>query len=232
MSAQGTLPEIPGLQPLILVGMFDSPFVRRVAVSLRVLDIAFEHRNLSVGKDQAQIRALNPLGRVPVLVLPTGECLIESAMILDHLDALAGPEHALLPPAGEGRRVAQQWLALSAGAIDKGIQLVYEQVFRPQDKRHMPWIERCLEQMHGALAELDARCAAIAGNNWRVDGRIGQADITLACVTTYLRDAVPVDLSPYPALNARCEALEDLRPLREFYLPFEAPVPDALEARA
>ncbi len=232
MSAQPQFPEISAAPPLVLVGMFDSPFVRRVAVSLRVLDIEFEHRNLSVGKDQAQIRALNPLGRVPVLVLPSGECLIESAMILDHLDALAGPDHALLPPAGEERRIAQQWLALSAGAIDKGIQLVYEQVFRPKDKRHLPWIERCLEQMHGALAELDARCAVIASSRWLVGERIGQADITLACVITYVRDAVPVDLSPYPALNARCETIEDLRPMREFYLPFEAPVPDAAGACA
>ena len=213
------------LAPMILVGMFDSPFVRRVAVSLRVLGLPFEHRNLSVGKDEAQIRALNPLGRVPVLVLPSGESLIESAMILDHLDALAGSDRALLPPAGEARRAAQQWLALATGALDKGIQLVYEQVFRPVDKQHQPWTDRCRRQMDGALAELDARCAAIEGSDWLVGARIGQADITLACFCTYLRDAVPVDLAPYAALRARCERIEDLRALREFYLPFEAPVP-------
>lgn len=212
-------------QPMILVGMFDSPFVRRVAVSLRVLDLPFEHRNLSVGKDEAQIRALNPLGRVPVLVLPSGESLIESAMILDHLDALAGPDRALLPPAGEARRAAQQWLALATGAVDKGLQLVYEKVFRPVDKQHQPWADRCHRQMEGALSELDARCAAIQADAWLVGERIGQADISLACFCTYLRDAVPVDLTPYPALRARCERIEDLRALREFYLPFEPPVP-------
>ena len=79
--------------------------------------------------------------------------------------------------------------------------------------------------MEGALAELDARCATIEGSNWLVGDRIGQADITLACFCTYLRDAVPVDLTPYAALRARCEQIEDLRALREFYLPFEAPVP-------
>ena len=212
-------------ETMVLVGMFDSPFVRRVAVSLRVLELPFEHRNLSVGKDEAQIRALNPLGRVPVLVLPSGESLIESAMILDHLDALAGPDRALLPLAGEPRRAAQQWLALVTGAVDKGIQLVYEKIFRPADKQHLPWTDRCRRQMEGALSELDARCAAVDARDWLVGERIGQADITLACFCTYLRDAVPADLAPYAALRARCERIEDLRALREFYLPFDAPVP-------
>ena len=53
---------------MILIGMFDSPFVRRVAVSMNLLGIAFEHRNWSVGKDFELIRQFNPLGRVPTLV--------------------------------------------------------------------------------------------------------------------------------------------------------------------
>ena len=146
-------------------------------------------------------------------------------MIRDHLDMLAGPERALLPVTGDARRAAQQWLALATGAVDKGIQLVYEKVFRPVDKQHQPWTDRCRRQMDGALAELDTRCAAIDGQDWLVGNRIGQADITLACFSTYLRDAVPVDLTPYVALRARCERIEDLRALREFYLPFDAPVP-------
>ena len=77
---------------MILIGMFDSPFVRRVAVSMHLLGIAFEHRNWSVGKDFELIRQFNPLGRVPILVQPDGETLIESAAILDLLDEYAGPE--------------------------------------------------------------------------------------------------------------------------------------------
>jgi hypothetical protein len=69
-----------------LVGMFDSPYVRRVAISMRLLDVPFEHANWSIGRDQARIAELNPLGQVPVLVLDDGEPLVESAVILDYLD--------------------------------------------------------------------------------------------------------------------------------------------------
>jgi glutathione S-transferase len=75
---------------MLLIGMFDSPFVRRVAITLKLLGIPFEHGNWSVGKDFERIRHYNPLGRVPTLVLDNGEVLIESAAILDYLDELAG----------------------------------------------------------------------------------------------------------------------------------------------
>jgi len=91
---------------MILIGMFDSPFVRRVAVSMKLLAIPFEHRNWSVGKDFDRIREFNPLGRVPTLVLDDGESLIESATILDYLDDFVGPARSLLPPAGRDRREA------------------------------------------------------------------------------------------------------------------------------
>ena len=89
---------------MILIGMFDSPFVRRVAVSMNLLGMAFEHRNWSVGKDFDQIRQFNPLGRVPTLVPPGGEALVESNAILDYLDECAGPERALVPRSGKDRR--------------------------------------------------------------------------------------------------------------------------------
>jgi hypothetical protein len=92
---------------MILIGMFDSPFVRRVAVSMRLLEIPFAHRNWSVGKDQSEIRRYNPLGRVPTLVLDDGETLVESSAILDYLDDRVGPARALLPPTGADRRLAR-----------------------------------------------------------------------------------------------------------------------------
>src|ERR1700736_4247038 len=89
---------------MILIGMFDSPFVRRVAVSMNLLQVPFEHRNWSVGKDFELIRQFNPLGRVPALVQADGDTLIESAAILDFLDEHAAVGRALLPRSGEPRR--------------------------------------------------------------------------------------------------------------------------------
>ena len=71
---------------MILIGQYDSPFVRRVAIAMRLYGIAFEHRPWSTFGDADKIAPYNPLRRVPTLVLDDGEALIESAMILDYLD--------------------------------------------------------------------------------------------------------------------------------------------------
>ena len=89
---------------MLLIGMFDSPFVRRVAVSMQLLDIGFEHANWSIGRDFERIRQHSALGRVPTLVLDDGEVLSESAAILDYLDDRVGPGRALLPSGGAARR--------------------------------------------------------------------------------------------------------------------------------
>lgn len=200
---------------MILIGQFDSPFVRRVAVTLHLLDIAFEHRDWSVGRDFARIQGFNPLGRVPTLVLASGASLVDSAAILDYLDEAAGIERALLPASGIARREALQLIALATGAADKAVLQVYETVFRPEEKRHAPWIARCRLQMAAALEELEKRAAA-RGDEWLVAERFTQADLTLACVLGFLRDALGVnrDGAEYPALArlaARCEALPAFR---------------------
>ena len=196
---------------MILIGMFDSPFVRRVAVSMKLLEIPFEHRNWSVGKDFELIRRYNPLGRVPTLLSNEGDTLVDSAAILDYLDDSVGPDRALLPSTGKERREALRVMAIATGAAEKGVLQVYEGVFRPEEKRHQPWVERCRDQMHGALAELN-RLAGVRAGDWLVGKRMTQADVTTGCVISFLSDALGVGRSgalyPYlTALSERCEAL-------------------------
>jgi glutathione S-transferase len=196
---------------MLLIGMFDSPFVRRVAVSLKLLGFAFEHANWSVGKDHAQIRRFSPLGRVPAVVLEDGEVLTESAAILDHLDSVVGPERALVPPSGAARRQVLQLMALAIGAAEKGRELINERIVRPPEKRHQPWEERCRSQMHGALSDIERWHSHRAGR-WLVGEHLTQADITLTCIWACLREAVALEDEPYPsltALAARCEALPE-----------------------
>jgi glutathione S-transferase len=191
--------------------MFDSPFVRRVAVSMKLLGFRFEHANWSVGKDYAQIRRYSPLARVPTVVLEDGEVLTDSAAILDYLDSMAGPPRALVPADGAARREVLQFVALAIGAAEKGRELINERIARPPEKRHEPWVERCRSQMHGALGEIERRLGQRPGG-WLVDGRLTQADITLACVWACLRDAVGVEDGLYPGvaeLATRCEALPE-----------------------
>ncbi|MGH8461714.1 MAG: glutathione S-transferase family protein [Stenotrophobium sp.] len=215
---------------MILIGMFDSPFVRRVAVSMRLLDLPFEHRNWSVGKDQTEIRRYNPLGRVPTLVLDDGETLIESSAILDYLDDNVGPARALLPRGGTDRRLALKLMAIAIGAAEKGVAQLYEVVFRPEDKRHAPWVARCRSQMEDALGELDRYAAGLDGNDWLLGERMTQADITVTAVTTFLHEALTLDTTCHPALMqqvARCEALPIFR---DIHLPFFAPQPNTPSA--
>ena len=209
---------------MILIGMFDSPFVRRVAVSMNLLQMPFEHRNWSVGKDFELIRQFNPLGRFPALVQPDGDTLIDSAAILDFLDEAAGPERALLPRSGEFRRDAQRIIATALGGAEKGAMQIYETAFRPPEKRYRPWVERCHTQTHAALGELNRLCQ-VRGDGWLIGNRITQADVTAACVHTFLSDALGInrDSVVYPALNAlaaRCEAMpEFLRSKADWFSP-------------
>ena len=211
---------------MILIGMFDSPYVRRVAIAMTLLGLEFEHRNWSVGKDFDRIRDYSPIGRVPALVLDSGEVLAESAMILDYLDSLVGPQHALLPVEGVARRQALRLIGLATGTADKGIMIVIERVFRPEEKRHAPWTDRCLLQAQGALAELEKHCASREGQ-WLVGEAMTLADITVACSATYVREAVPLDLAAYPKLLGHVERCEALPVFARFHVPFDAPAPAA-----
>jgi glutathione S-transferase len=188
---------------MILVGQYDSPFVRRVAISLLTLGFAYEHDTRSVFGDFDAMRAVNPLGRIPALVLDDGETLIDSAAILDWLDETVEPARALIPREGPARRRALRLIALASGAIEKMGAANYERIIRPSRHRWPEWILRCLTQMEGAVA-------ALAAEPWA--GPLDQAQITTACMIFYARLTDPTMLprGRHPALDAlaeRCEAL-------------------------
>lgn len=194
---------------MILVGQYDSPFVRRVAVSLRALGFAYEHDTRSVFADFDAMRRVNPLGRIPSLILDDGEILIDSVAILDWLDQTVGPGRALVPGAGPGRQRILRRIALATGAIDKAGAAAYERIIRPSGSRWLEWVERCRTQATGAIE-------ALAGETWPESARLDQAEITTACMIRYLQIADP-DLAPsgrYPALDAlseRCEARDEFK---------------------
>jgi glutathione S-transferase len=216
----------------MLIGMFDSPFVRRVAISMKLLGLEFEHCNWSIGRDFDRVRDYNPLGRVPALVRDDGEALIDSAAILDYLDELAGPARALLPANGAPRRAALRLMAIATGAAEKGALQVYERVFRPSEKWHEPWLERLRVQVHGALGELERSCAARNGR-WLVGERMTQADVSVSCATTFLDGALSAPPRPdqYPALRAlvnRCECLPEFIATRIAWSAPTAAKPDTV----
>src|SRR5690606_39845840 len=119
----------------------------------------------SVFADFDEMRSVNPLARIPSLVLDSGETMIDCAAILDWLDEQAGPERALTPRAGEARRRALQVVALASGAVEKFGAVAYEQIIRPPEHRWSDWIERCMTQGLGGLAALEAL-------DWSADAKL------------------------------------------------------------
>src|SRR6201996_8337425 len=126
---------------MILIGQYDSPFVRRVAIAMRLYGIPYEHRPWSTFGDADKIEPFNPLRRVPTLVLDDGEVLIESTVILDYLDEVAGSSRALIAEAGVSRRQALKTCALATGLNDKAVSLVYERVLHSAASD--VWGKRC-----------------------------------------------------------------------------------------
>jgi glutathione S-transferase len=195
---------------MILVGQYDSPFVRRIAVTLHTLGIPFERNMISAFADAEQMRTINPLGRIPTLILDDGERLYDSHFILDHLDELAGPARALLPAAGAERRRALRIIAVASGALEKTGAMVYERTLRPPDKRHAPWLERCATQVTGGLAYLESLTPA-AG--WYLGGATPtQPDLTVGCILSYYPRTAPdlFDAIRYPHLDALRSRFESL----------------------
>jgi glutathione S-transferase len=210
---------------MLLIGMLDSPFVRRVAVSMQLLGVGYEHRGWSVGRDYDRIREYNPLVKVPTLVLDDGEVLSDSAAILDYLDQRVGVERALLPASGRARRESLRLMAIALAAAEKGRDQLQEVFFRPDDKRHLPWIERLQSQMHAGVGLLDNECKS-RNTHWLIGSAMSQADITATCAFTFLNDALPdagmATRYPHAAkLVARCETLA---PFQDTHTPFFKPV--------
>ena len=140
-----------------LIGMLDSPYVRRVAVTLRLLDIPFEHDPLSVFSTFDQFRRINAVVKAPTLVCDDGTVLMDSTLIVDYLEALAG--RSLWPAALPERARALRTAGLAIAACEKVQQIVYELHLRPADKQHAPWLERVRGQLLSAVTALDAEIA-------------------------------------------------------------------------
>jgi glutathione S-transferase len=210
---------------MFLIGQYDSPFVRRVAIALRLYGIPFEHRPWSTFGDAAKIAPYNPLLRVPTLVPDDGEALIDSTAILDYLDERMGAAKALMPERGPERRKHLRVLALATGLGDKAVSLIYERVLRKEQSKI--WVERCATQISGVLAVLEQE-RAVAKTTYLFGEKIAHADIALACVLRFTREAHPqlFDASRYGALAAHAETCEALPPFREIVQPLAPPSGD------
>lgn len=207
---------------MILIGQYDSPFVRRVAIAMRLYGLPFEHKPWSTFGDRDRLAEFNPLSRVPTLVLDDGEVAIESAAILDYLDEIADGQPPLIAPKGAQRRQALKICALSTGLADKAVSLLYEGLLRSEKSN--VWVERCETQIARVLDVLENDLSERKSPYWFGDD-IGHADIAATCALRFHREAHPhlFDEQKHPSLAglaARCEALA---PFQEIVQPLAPP---------
>jgi glutathione S-transferase len=198
-----------------LIGMLDSPFVRRVAISLDVLGVPFQHEAVSVFSTFEKFQSLNPVVKAPTLLCDDGTVLMDSSLILQFVEARFPRSRQLW--SDDPRLLQQQFsmLGLALAGCEKSVQAVYETNLRPLDKQHDPWLQRVRGQLVAAYAGLerslhDARALPTAG--------FSHPTITAAVAWQFtqsmLKDWVPEHSHPQLASLAR--QLEQTSPFRKY----------------
>lgn len=206
---------------MILIGQYDSPFVRRVGIALTLYDLPFEHKPWSTFGNADLIRPYNPLVRVPTLVLDDGEVLIESHNILDYLDSLVPESRAMFPRSEPARRRALKIAALATGLSDKAVSLFYER--RLHKEVSEAWVDRCRMQISAVLTALEADRAGRSTAYWFGE-QISHADIAVAVALRFLSEAHAglIDMREFPRLaelSVKAEALPVFRAVSQAFIP-------------
>ena len=193
-----------------LIGMLDSPYVRRVAISLQLLGLPFEHQSLSVFRTFAQFQQINPVVKAPTLVCDDGTVLMDSTLILEYAEALAAPDRSLVPREPAELRHALRLVGLALAACEKAVQIIYERNLRPAEKRHEPWMQRVTGQLLAAFGALEAELGQrpLAAERAQID----QAGITAAVAWWFTQQTLPgiVEAATHPALREFSERAETL----------------------
>lgn len=200
-----------------LIGMLDSPYVRRVAISLHLLELPWQHLPLSVFRNMPEFRQINPVIKVPTLVCDDGETLMDSSLILDYLERLVPAERRLLPEALPARQHALHGVGLALAAMEKAVQAYYECQLRPAAARHAPWLERVAEQLNAACLLMESYLQRHAPQAEQLD----QATLSIAVAWRFIIERTPelVAIDSYPALHAWSAQAEQQPAFRAY--PFE-----------
>ena len=191
-----------------LIGMLDSPYVRRVAISMKLLDIGFSHEAVSVFSTFEKFRSINPVVKAPTLICDDGEILMDSSLILQFLESTQAQGKSLW--SRDANVLVHQFrvVGLALAACDKAVQIVYERNLRPQAAQYEPWMDRVTAQLRAAYQclehEAELRPALFA------DG-ISQASVTTAVVWQFTQSmlAALVPAEAHPALVSLSVRLEN-----------------------
>src|SRR5262249_50413498 len=170
-----------GTNVMQLIGMLDSPYVRRGAVSLKGRGLPFVHDQVSVFRHFDKFSAINPVVKAPTFVTDDGVVLMDSGLILDHIAHLA--PRSLMPADRAGHETALRQLGLALAACDKTVSILYERNQRPPEKHHEPWMDRVLGQLLNALRALDKEVSP----DWFTGEALMQPQITAAVAWYFIQ---------------------------------------------
>ena len=195
-----------------LIGMLDSPYVRRVAIALIMSKTPFIHRPISLFRHIDQFSKLNPLLKAPTLLTDDGVALMDSNVILDYLAGVDPRIAALTPSKAPERLAALRATGVALTVMEKAVQRQYERMLRPAEKQHGPWVDRVMGQLTAGLDALDGE---LPGSGW-IGGELGIADITAVCAFGFTQSVLAdiVETSRYPNLRAFCARAETLPAFR------------------
>lgn len=204
-----------------LIGMIDSPYVRRVAISFKILDLPFQHLSLSVFSNYDTVAAINPVVKAPTLVTDDNVVLMDSSLILEYAERLAVPQKSLMPLDPHAYVKAQSLLGIALAAGEKAVQIVYEYNLRPAEMQYQPWLDRIDRQLIAALELLEK--AAQTASPWLLEERLLQPDISCAVIFQFIRRklSAQVNLDHYPALAALSMRAEETEAFKAFPYPSE-----------
>jgi glutathione S-transferase len=174
------------------------------------LGIDLEHQSVSVFRHFEQFQQINPVVKAPTLVLDDGDVLMDSSLIIDYLEALAGPGKSLMPGDLKQRLRALRVIGLALAACEKSVQLYYERNLRPAEIQFQPWMQRVEGQLAAAYSSLERELEKHPLANGAL---IAQDGITVAVAWSFTNLVIPdqVDAERFPriaAFTAQAEKLE------------------------
>ena len=171
-----------------LIGSLTSPYVRKVRIVMAEKKLDYQHELEDVWAND-KIMKSNPLGKVPCLVLPGGEAIFDSRVIVEYLDTRS-PVSRLIPEGSRERIEVRTWEALADGILDAAILARLEQTWagRTDAQRSPAWVER---QMHKIEVSLDAVSTGLADKPWCTGIHLSLADIAVGCALDYMSFRFP-----------------------------------------
>ncbi|GAB3380173.1 glutathione S-transferase C-terminal domain-containing protein [Massilia agri] len=202
-----------------LIGSVTSPYVRKVRVVMAEKKLDFSLVLENVWVPETTIQEVNPLGKIPCLVMEDGSTLYDSRVIAEYLDTIS-PVCKLLPPNGRDRTEVKVWEALADGVLDAAILVFLERRERPPEQQSQKWIDRQLGKVHAGLREMSAK---LGESTYCMGTHYSLADVAVGCALGWLAFRFPdIDWrGDYPNLARLFDKLSERASFRDT-VPFVA----------